>query len=181
MKNSQKGALIALVIAVLALIGGGVYWYSHRSENADITPADENENIDVEAWRMYQNTEYGFEVTFPGSWKDYRVVKDTWNGTRIDETQQQEKYTGPLVILKNPQTTTQQAWQDIPIMVFTPDVWQLIVDEKLAVSAAPIGPSKIGQNAKYIFATPPRWYGFTDTQGWEEAVEMVKTFRALNQ
>jgi hypothetical protein len=64
-------------------------------------------------------------------------------------------------------------------MVFTPSQWSLITSEKLAVSAAPIGPSQIGQNAKYIFATPPRWYGFTDAVGWQEAVDIVKTFKTF--
>ncbi|MCX6722630.1 MAG: hypothetical protein NT094_01005 [Candidatus Staskawiczbacteria bacterium] len=65
-------------------------------------------------------------------------------------------------------------------MIFTPDVWQLVQEEKIGVSAAPIPPAKIGENEKYIFATPPRWYGFTDDVGFQEAVDIVKTFSALN-
>ena len=51
--------------------------------------------------------------------------------------------------------------------------------EKLAVSAAPIGPSKLGENARFVFALPPRWIGFADTLGQDEAGEAPKTFRAF--
>ena len=67
-------------------------------------------------------------------------------------------------------------------MVVTPDIWKLMAGDKMpqiAVSAAPIGPGKIGQNQKYIFATPPRWYGFTDALGGSEAANIVKTFKAF--
>lgn len=178
MTKSQKTlAAIAFIGIVLILIG--VCYGIYRSENEQLT--QEDQTIDPETWKIYHNTEYGFMLTLPDSWKGYTVVKDVWKGGRIDESLQQEEYTGPKIILKNPQTTAQQMWQDIPIMVFTHDVWQLVAEEKLAVSAAPIGPTKIGENADYVFATPPRWYGFTDTQGWEEAVEIVKTFRAVNK
>ena len=33
------------------------------------------------------------------------------------------------------------------------------------MSAAPIGPSKLGENAQFVFALPPRWIGFLDTLG----------------
>jgi hypothetical protein len=42
-------------------------------------------------------------------------------------------------------------------MIFTIDQWNLIQQEKISVSAAPIGPSKLGQNSKYIFALPARY------------------------
>jgi hypothetical protein len=65
-------------------------------------------------------------------------------------------------------------------MVFTHDQWNMVSgpNPTVAVSAAPIGPEKIGENAKYVFATPPRWYGFTDAIGFQEAVNIVKTFKA---
>ena len=59
---------------------------------------------------------------------------------------------------------------------------KLISEEKVAVSAAPIGPTKVGENSKYVFATPPRYIGFADslnTQQTTEIDEIVKTFKAF--
>ncbi|MES2059997.1 MAG: hypothetical protein V4438_03125 [Patescibacteria group bacterium] len=126
------------------------------------------------ARQTYKNDEYGFQLEFSDSWKGFSVYTGSWEGRLIDGNTQ---YTGPLLIFRNPNTTATEVWQNIPIMVFTHEVWNLVVQEKVAVSAAPIGPAKIGENSKYVFATPPRWYGFTDAKGFEEAVNIVKTFR----
>ena len=57
-------------------------------------------------------------------------------------------------------------------MVFTPEQWNLIQKEELAVSAAPIGPSELGQNAKYIFALPAR-YNYAFPVGFEEVQTII--------
>ena len=49
-----------------------------------------------------------------------------------------------------------------------------------SVSAAPYGPIKLGESNKYVFALPPRWVGFTDALGQNEAKEIVKTFMAVS-
>ncbi|HQK63761.1 MAG TPA: hypothetical protein PLF16_01270 [Candidatus Staskawiczbacteria bacterium] len=131
----------------------------------------------TENWKDYKNEEYGFSLTFPETWNGYSVEKQTWQGQLIGNTA--KKYSGVQIVIKNPQTTATQAWQDIPIMVFNKEIWKLVEEEKVAVSAAPIGPAKIGENANYVFATPPRWYGFTDAIGYQEAVDIVKTFKAF--
>ena len=82
--------------------------------------------------------------------------------------------------MRNPNWTGPLSWQDIPIMMFTKDEWQLIEATLLSVSAAPIGPGKLGENGQYVFALPPRWIGFTDALGQDEAREIVKTFKALD-
>jgi hypothetical protein len=63
--------------------------------------------------------------------------------------------------------------QDIPIMAFTPAQWQLIEKEDMAVSAAPMGPSELGRNAKYVLALPAR-YNFACLPGWEEVDEILQ-------
>jgi hypothetical protein len=131
----------------------------------------------TENWKDYKNEEYGFGLTFPETWNGYTVEKQTWEGQLISNTA--KKYTGVKIVIKNPQTTAVQPWQDIPIMVINKEVWKLIEEEKIAVSAAPIGPAKVGENEKYIFATPPRWYGFSNAIGSQEAVDIVKTFKAF--
>lgn len=133
----------------------------------------------------YINKDYGFSIIFPDSWENYSVKIELWKGlgegsaNLSDGTFSGMEYEGPLFIFKNPKTTPQQIYQDIPIMVFTYDVWQLVQEEKISLGAAPIGPNKIGENAKYVFATPARWYGFTDAIGWEDAIEIVKTFKTF--
>ena len=64
-------------------------------------------------------------------------------------------------------------------MVFTHDEWPLVNRQKIGVSAAPISPSKLGENAKFVFALPPRWIGFVDTLGQDEAAKVPETFRAF--
>ncbi|MGA2417661.1 MAG: hypothetical protein ABSF55_00215 [Candidatus Staskawiczbacteria bacterium] len=128
----------------------------------------------------YKNSEYGFGMTFPATWQGFIVQKNTWKGWKINGGKIGD-YSGVEFLFKNPQTTASQQYQDIPIMVFTPDVWKLVSgnNPSVAISAAPIGPAEVGENSKYVFATPPRWYGFTSAIGFDEAVQIVKTFKAF--
>ena len=52
-------------------------------------------------------------------------------------------------------------------------------EQEFSVSAAPTTPSKLGENAKFVFALPPRWIGFVDTLGQDAAGKVPKTFRAF--
>jgi len=128
----------------------------------------------------YENKTYGFSLEIPNSWNGFYVEKTTWQGQSIGD-EKPKIYKGVELVFKNPQTTDKQQYQDIPIMIFTLDVWQLVSGDNatVAVSAAPIGPEKIGENSKYVFATPPRWYGFTDAIGFEEAINILKTFKVF--
>lgn len=159
---------IFIIIIVAAIIAFGLYFLYPKFAPTG-GPLIKNE--------VYKNTQYGFQLTLPETWKGYTIQETTWQGNRVDDFE--EKFTGPEIIIKNPQTTTQQQWQDIPIMVISPVAWDLIEQGQIAVSAAPVGPTKVGENDRYVFATPPRWYGFTDAIGWEEAVEIIKTFKAF--
>ena len=62
-------------------------------------------------------------------------------------------------------------------MVFTRDEWPLVDQQKIGVSAAPISPSKLGENAKFVFALPPRWIGFVGTLGREKCPKLSAPFR----
>lgn len=59
-------------------------------------------------------------------------------------------------------------------MIFTPEQWNLIEKEKLSVSAAPIGPSELGRNSKYVFALPAR-YNFAFPTGFEEVQKIIES------
>jgi hypothetical protein len=128
---------------------------------------------------IHINEEYGFELTLPVSWKGYSVLNQTWTGYLINEYSNSKTENGPEIVIRNPNWKENNIWQDIPIMIFTPDEWTLIQDENMAVSAAPIGPQELGRNSKYIFALPPRWVGFYDALGQDEAQSIVKTFTVI--
>lgn len=122
---------------------------------------------------VYHNTQYGFCFLLPADWKGYTIVMETWNGTVLDAPKTES---GPQLLIRNPKWTKDDPWQDIPILIFTPSQWKLVAAENLAVSAAPIGPAKLGQNKSYAFALPPRWMGFTDAKGQDE----LRTFMSQN-
>jgi molybdopterin biosynthesis enzyme len=58
-------------------------------------------------------------------------------------------------------------------MIFTIEEWNLIQQEKMAVSAAPIKPTELGRNANYYFALPAR-YNYAFISGYEEVEEILK-------
>lgn len=144
-----------------------------------------NQNNETTGWKTYTNTKYGFEVSLPTSWANYTIdTTKNWEGRIIISMGGEgPDYVGPEIFIKNPALESQYHFTGIPIMVITPEVWQLISEEKVSVSAAPIGPQKIGQNNKYVFATPPRYVGFGDeltAQQIEEVYNIVKTFKTTN-
>ncbi len=130
-------------------------------------------NISTTSEQTYQNVQYGFNFKLPLSWKGYTILTTTWNGSNTDYNIP-VNYEGPEIIIRNPLWTSENTYQDIPIMVFTKTQWDLVQQEKMSVSAAPVGPSKLGQNSKYIFALPAR-YNFAYETGWEEVESILKT------
>jgi len=196
---------IILVIIVLILIGfGGFYAYEkvfapkvpvacteeaklcpdgsyvgRTGPNCEFTACPESNTI------AYKNNTYGFEITLPADWKDYTIDNTKrWDGLRTDTTfHEGPDYDGPLVYIVNPQWKANYNFVGVPIMVVSKDVWDLIAQEKVSVSAAPIGPAKIGENSKYVFATPPRYIGFGDELSGDQInqiYEIVKTFKAFD-
>jgi len=119
---------------------------------------------------VYHNTQYGFCFLLPADWKGYTIVAEKWNGTVLDT---QQKESGPQLLIRNPKWTEDDPWQDIPIMIFTPDQWKIVAADNMAVSAAPIGPAELGHSDKYVFALPPRWIGFYDVKGIDEVQALM--------
>lgn len=119
----------------------------------------------------YKNSEFGFSFALPMSWKGYLVLNENWEGLIIDSPSS-SKIVGPKISIRNPLWTVENPRQDIPIMIFTPDQWNLILQEKISLGAAPIGPSELGRNAKYIFALPAR-YNFAFPIGFEEVQAII--------
>ncbi|MES3006108.1 MAG: hypothetical protein V4664_04140 [Patescibacteria group bacterium] len=84
MKNSQKGFVIPLVIAIVALffISGGAYVYLNKTSNNpsldqndnNLTAVQKSESTagtttDRVSWKVYSNMSYGFQLTYPENWK----------------------------------------------------------------------------------------------------------------
>ncbi|MGB9695072.1 MAG: Ser-Thr-rich GPI-anchored membrane family protein [Caldisericaceae bacterium] len=128
----------------------------------------------VKSGLVYTNSQYGFSFSLPASWKGYSIVNSQWTGyPNNSQGGQGTEINGPEILIRNPKWTVSDPYQDIPIMVFTIDQWNLVEQEKLSVSAAPIGPTELGRNNKYVFALPAR-YNFAYPTGWQEVDQILK-------
>ncbi|MDD2432185.1 MAG: hypothetical protein PHX01_00520 [Clostridia bacterium] len=123
---------------------------------------------------VYRNTEYGFSFSLPESWQDYTIITEEWEGFALDGLQGDEIVeTGPLILLRHPQWTSEEPRQDIPIMVFTLNQWNSLQQEKFHIGAAPIGPKELDRNEQYIFALPAR-YNYAFPTGYEEVESILE-------
>lgn len=124
---------------------------------------------------VYRNPQYGFNFTLPNTWKGYSIITDNWKGSSFEETEDDKKVeTGPMILIRHPQWTTQDQRQDIPIMIFTIFQWNALQQGEFHIGAAPVNPSELGRNSKYVFALPAR-YNFAFPNGYEEVEEILKT------
>lgn len=122
---------------------------------------------------LYINEEYGFVFPLPESWKNFSIVKSQWEGIPLDSSDpDKNKINGPIINIRHPKWTAENMHQDIPIMIFTHEQWQLIENEKLSLGAAPIPPSELGRNKSYIFALPAR-YNYAFLEGFEEVEKIL--------
>lgn len=123
----------------------------------------------------YENADYGFDFLLPESWKGYTIVYGNWEG-RVLEGNQAGKVveTGPIVSIRHPKWTDEDKRQDIPIMIFTLNQWELVQNEKISLGAAPIPPRELGRNDRYVFALPAR-YNYEFPTGFEEVEEILKS------
>jgi len=169
---------------------GIVITMAHRASNVNQLPAKGSAELNSMLHDMtaiaatlqvkkttvqYNDLNLKFTLTLLANWQGYTLDKGTWDGTGMGQDNSGANYSGTQIVIRNPKGSR---WQPIPIMVFTPAQWQLVEQEKINLSAAPVGPSKIGQNAKYVFALPARWVGFADYYGMDEAMAISQTFKA---
>jgi hypothetical protein len=121
----------------------------------------------------YINRRYRFRFVLPSSWKGFRIITGSWTGTAVDGSADAPEH-GPELSIRNPLWTKSHPRQDIPIMIFTRKQWDLVSQNKIAMSAAPFGPTELGRNARYVFALPPR-YNYAFPQGYEEVEKIMAT------
>lgn len=124
----------------------------------------------------YKNTDYGFIFTLPSSWKDYTIVTEEWEGASFDASQgEQEKIEkGPLILIRHPLWTQAVPRQDVPIMVFTLGQWDSMQKDEFHIGAAPINPTELARNVKYVFALPAR-YNYAFPEGFEEVEKILQS------
>jgi hypothetical protein len=120
----------------------------------------------------YRNARYGFSFTLPGSWEGFSILQQTWQGENGSSIVPER---GPESTIRNPRWAADNPWQDIPIMVFTRVQWTAVADEKISVSAAPVPPSLLGHNRKYVFALPAR-FNYGDAAGQQEVQEILSQY-----
>ncbi|MEK7646056.1 MAG: hypothetical protein AAB374_03045 [Patescibacteria group bacterium] len=166
----------AITFIVLLLLGGGVYagiWWWQSQQIANVIVPTFTPRVSSE---IYTNNQFGFSIALPDSWKGYTVLNSQWEGR--DGTTRNVAATGPIITIRHPLWTTSAPREDMPVMIFTPAQWALIQSEKMSAGAAPIPPSILGQNSKYVIALPAR-YNYDYATGWEEVDRLVHTLKAF--
>lgn len=123
---------------------------------------------------IYENSDYGFYLSLPKSWRSFTVVKGKWEGISPDDsTKQNTNLSGEIINIRHPEWTKEKPRQDIPVMIFTVDQWKLLHEGKMNVGAAPILPTELGRNSKYVFALPAR-YNYAFPTGYEEVEKIIE-------
>lgn len=122
----------------------------------------------------YKNQQYGFKVLLPEDWKGYTVITGEWQGFVAErDLNAPPEEIGPQISIRNPLWTRQKPYQDIPIMVFTLEQWSALSRDQFHIGAAPINPSKLTFNGKYVFALPAR-YNYAFSEGWQEVDQIIQ-------
>jgi heme/copper-type cytochrome/quinol oxidase subunit 2 len=166
--DQKKFINITIFIVIIVIIVGVTGYFLM---NSNLSPAQTQTEPIQSDTITYTNNQYGFNFVLPSSWKGYSIVSTNWQGNMIDTLNQTIR--GPEILIRHPLWSVLSPRQDIPIMIFTLDQWNLIQAEKLSVSAAPIPPSEFGRNANYVFALPAR-YNFAYPTGYEEVDQIIQ-------
>lgn len=170
--NMKNYKVVLGVVSVALLFVALYYSYPKKMEAPETPIVENNENND---FLVYKNREYGFSLVLPLGWKDYSFIEDEWEGDSIDANGNVSlsAIKGPLVSLRHPDWEYKSPRQDIPIMVFTLKQWSDLEADNFHIGAAPIGPTEIGRNKKYVFAIPAR-YNYAFLTGFEEVDQILR-------
>lgn len=168
----RKKMTIILIAFILVVIVAAYYMETNRkSKQAPEQPATDNAAPDQTV--KYINSDYGFEFDLPAGWKGYSVVVEKWESYIYSDAGQTLVAEGPQISIRHPQWTEQAPRQDIPIMIFTISQWNDMQADKFHIGAAPINPSELGRNDKFVFALPAR-YNFAFLPGYEEVEKILE-------
>lgn len=123
----------------------------------------------------YANEQFGFSVALPQSWTGYTVVnqkEDIYDLTGATKGNNGVIAQFPIFSIQHPLSTLAVPRQDIPVMVFTTGQWRHIIAGDYNVGAAPIPPSELAHNSRYVFALPAR-YNYAFPEGFEEVERIL--------
>ena len=81
-------------------------------------------------------------------------------------------FQGPQITIRDPRWTSEVPRQDIPIMILTAEQWNQLQNGEFSIGAAPVNPTELGQNSKYVFALPAR-YNYAFPEGYEEVQNIL--------
>lgn len=125
---------------------------------------------------VYSNEKYGFKISLPSGWEGYSVVKSNWKGDTVNSKGEVSlgAVSGEEILVRHPLWTQENPRQDIPIMIFTLSQWEDMQSDVFHIGAAPINPSELGRNFRYVFAIPAR-YNFAYLPGYEEVDQILQS------
>jgi len=175
-KNIIKTLQFAVVVLILVL------FVRFLAKDKPVPPQTEKENteevIDEEKFvseTEYKNTSYGFSFYLPETWEGFSAIEDEWEGYSLEVTNSSGQViteTGPLISIRHPDWEYKSPRQDIPVMVFSIKQWNDMNADKFNIGAAPINPSELARNKRYVFALPAR-YNYSYYTGFEEVQELL--------
>ena len=152
-----------LLILIIIAIAGAIWYFVLREKGGSQTTEIQ-----------YQNEQYGFSFSLPESWKGYSIVTGSWEGYSVGPEGNVPFTQGPMLSIRHPLWTAANPRQDIPIMIFTLSQWDDLRQDKFHIGAAPIGPSELGRNSRYVFALPAR-YNYAFPAGYEEVEAILQS------
>lgn len=158
--------LKALIIAIILFLGFHFYQSKNDSKNNDQQEIVNNNLV-------YKNEQYGFTLELTKEWEGYTVT----SGPITDGSGMGK---GFQVLLRNPNWTEENPIMDVPIQVFTKSQWSEWESNNFETypTAAPIGPTKRGENKDYVFSTAPR-YNYSFQTGYEEVESIIQTLKGF--
>jgi hypothetical protein len=138
--------------------------------SAQPAPSGSSKQTVIPTALIYENTQFGFCFRLPASWTGYTILTGQWGGMVTSTSQMIH---GPSITIRNSKWTTENPYQDIPILIFKPEVWRRVDDAKITVGAAPFAPSELGRNNRYVFALPARLTSDSAT-GYKEVLNLTR-------
>lgn len=146
---------------------------NQQTENSSVVEVGSEKQGNEVTSIQYENKEYGFSFTLPESWRGYQIITQEWKGISIDNGKSEDsKESGPMLLIRHPKWTSDTPRQDIPIMILTINQWESLKKEDFHIGAAPIPPTELDQNSKYVFCLPAR-YNFAFPEGYEEVEDIM--------
>ena len=166
MNNKNNGVMGILVAGILLIILYFLYM-AIFSKTTTTVVTDTQVVVATTTNISYTNLDYGFSLNLSKDWENFTATES-------------EIQFGNLVTIRKSVWGLSSPTADIPILIYPIEQWKIWEgnDFEGYPTAAPMGPTERGRNAKYIFATAPR-YNFSFNLGFEEVEEIIKNLKVF--